>query len=98
MRLVQSTAASPARIVRKLVAEIWHKLAVLREHCAATGRDYEAIEKTHVQSWLLARDAGESGDSGSEGPFASRARPERPCLPMFPVLDYSPEFEEGAAA
>ena len=34
-----------------------HKLDVLRRHCDATGRDYETIEKTHNNSWLLARDA-----------------------------------------
>jgi len=33
-----------------------HKLAVLRGHCDAAGRDYDAIEKTHNNSWLLARD------------------------------------------
>ena len=32
-----------------------HKLAVLRGHCDAAGRDYGAIEKTHNNSWLLAR-------------------------------------------
>jgi F420-dependent oxidoreductase-like protein len=32
------------------------KLAVLRGHCDTTGRDYDAIEKTHNNSWLLARD------------------------------------------
>lgn len=35
-----------------------HKLAVLRRHCDAAQRDYDAIEKTHNNSWLLARDAG----------------------------------------
>ena len=34
-----------------------HKLAVLRRHCEAAGRDYETIERTHNNSWLLARDA-----------------------------------------
>jgi F420-dependent oxidoreductase-like protein len=38
------------------LAEIRHKLAVLRRHCDAAGRDYDTIEKTHVQQWLLARD------------------------------------------
>jgi hypothetical protein len=33
-----------------------HKLAVLRGHCDAAQRDYDAIEKTHNNSWLLARD------------------------------------------
>ena len=33
-----------------------HKLAVLRGHCDAARRDYDAIEKTHNNSWLLARD------------------------------------------
>jgi F420-dependent oxidoreductase-like protein len=34
-----------------------HKLEILRGHCDAAGRDYDAIEKTHIHSWLLARDA-----------------------------------------
>jgi F420-dependent oxidoreductase-like protein len=34
-----------------------HKLAILSGHCDAAGRDYNAIEKTHNHSWLLARDA-----------------------------------------
>ena len=33
-----------------------HKLSVLRAHCDAAGRDYDAIEKTHNNSWLIARD------------------------------------------
>jgi alkanesulfonate monooxygenase SsuD/methylene tetrahydromethanopterin reductase-like flavin-dependent oxidoreductase (luciferase family) len=33
-----------------------HKLEVLRRHCEAAQRDYDAIEKTHNNSWLLARD------------------------------------------
>jgi F420-dependent oxidoreductase-like protein len=38
------------------IAEVRHKLAVLREHCDTAGRDYDTIEKTLVQPWLLARD------------------------------------------
>ena len=34
-----------------------HKFAVLRQHCDAAGRDYDAIERTHNFSWLVARDA-----------------------------------------
>jgi alkanesulfonate monooxygenase SsuD/methylene tetrahydromethanopterin reductase-like flavin-dependent oxidoreductase (luciferase family) len=34
-----------------------HKLAVLRRHCDAAQRDYDSIEKTHNNSWLLGRDA-----------------------------------------
>ena len=30
---------------------------MLRSHCDAVGRDYDTVEKTHVQRWLLARDA-----------------------------------------
>jgi F420-dependent oxidoreductase-like protein len=33
-----------------------HKLAILRGHCDVAQRDYGAIEKTHINSWLLARD------------------------------------------
>src|SRR5262249_12554836 len=39
------------------VAEIRRKLAVLRRHCDAGGRDYGTIEKTQIQPWVLARDA-----------------------------------------
>src|SRR5712692_1463875 len=36
---------------------VTHKLDVLRRHCDTAQRDYHAIEKTHNNSWLLARDA-----------------------------------------
>jgi alkanesulfonate monooxygenase SsuD/methylene tetrahydromethanopterin reductase-like flavin-dependent oxidoreductase (luciferase family) len=39
------------------VDTVRHKLAVLRRHCDAARRDYDAIEKTHNNSWLIARDA-----------------------------------------
>jgi F420-dependent oxidoreductase-like protein len=32
-----------------------HKLEILRAHCDAAKRDYDAIEKTHNHSWLLGR-------------------------------------------
>jgi F420-dependent oxidoreductase-like protein len=35
-----------------------HKLAILRGHCEAAGRDCDAIEKTHINSWLLACNDG----------------------------------------
>lgn len=38
------------------VAEVRHKLAVLRRHCDAAGRDYDTIEKTRILPWVLARD------------------------------------------
>ena len=38
------------------IAEVRHKLAVLRGHCEAAARDYDTIEKTFIQPWLLARD------------------------------------------
>jgi alkanesulfonate monooxygenase SsuD/methylene tetrahydromethanopterin reductase-like flavin-dependent oxidoreductase (luciferase family) len=38
------------------VAGLRHKLAVLRRHCDTAGRDYDAIEKTFIQSFVLARD------------------------------------------
>jgi alkanesulfonate monooxygenase SsuD/methylene tetrahydromethanopterin reductase-like flavin-dependent oxidoreductase (luciferase family) len=40
-----------------------HKLAVLREHCAAEGRDYAAIEKTCM---VLSMDIGEKGGKTGE--------------------------------
>jgi F420-dependent oxidoreductase-like protein len=33
-----------------------HKLAVLRRHCDAAGRDYDRIEKTNIISLVIARD------------------------------------------
>jgi F420-dependent oxidoreductase-like protein len=32
-----------------------HKFEVLRRHCDAAGRDYDMIERTHNNSWLLGR-------------------------------------------
>ncbi len=39
------------------IADVRHKLAVLRGHCDSAGRDYDTIEKTRIRPWLLARDA-----------------------------------------
>jgi F420-dependent oxidoreductase-like protein len=47
--------ADACNIVDADVAEVRTKLAVLRGHCVAAGRDYDTIEKTHVRAWLLAR-------------------------------------------
>lgn len=49
--------ADACNLVGGDIAEVRNKLAVLRGHCDAAGRDYDTIEKTHVQRWLLARDA-----------------------------------------
>ncbi len=49
--------ADACNIVDGDVAEVRHKLAVLRGHCDSAGRDYDTIEKTRIQPWLLARDA-----------------------------------------
>jgi alkanesulfonate monooxygenase SsuD/methylene tetrahydromethanopterin reductase-like flavin-dependent oxidoreductase (luciferase family) len=38
------------------LATVRHKFAVLRQHCDAAERDYDAIERTHNFSWLVARD------------------------------------------
>src|SRR6516165_8087504 len=48
--------ANACNLVRGDIAEVRNKLAVLRGHCDAAGRDYDTIEKTHVQRWVLARD------------------------------------------
>src|SRR3954453_8188609 len=49
--------ADACNIVDGDIAEVRHKLAVLRAHCDAAGRDFGTIEKTRIQPWLLARDA-----------------------------------------
>src|SRR5882724_7800108 len=49
--------ADTCNLVRGDIVEARHKLAVLRRHCDAVSRDYDTIEKTHVQRWMLARDA-----------------------------------------
>ena len=49
--------ADACNIVGGDIAEVRHKLAVLRGHCDEAGRDYDTIEKTHLEHWLLARDA-----------------------------------------
>jgi alkanesulfonate monooxygenase SsuD/methylene tetrahydromethanopterin reductase-like flavin-dependent oxidoreductase (luciferase family) len=48
--------ADACNLTRSDIAETRHKLAVLRRHCDALGRDYDTIEKTHVLRWMLARD------------------------------------------
>ena len=48
--------ADACNLVRSDVEETRTKLAVLRAHCEAIGRDAAALEKTHVQAWVLARD------------------------------------------
>ena len=50
--------ATPTRATCSTRPELAHKLDVLREHCAAEGRDYDAIEKT-VQ---VRYDLGENGE------------------------------------
>ena len=47
-----------------------HKLSVLRSHCDAAQRDYDAIEKTHPTSWLLSRD--EAGVAAKRERLAAR--------------------------
>jgi F420-dependent oxidoreductase-like protein len=37
------------------IAGTRHKLSVLRAHCEAVGRDFDKIEKTHIQTWFLGR-------------------------------------------
>jgi F420-dependent oxidoreductase-like protein len=54
---VVARLADACNIVDGDVAEVRHKLAVLRGHCDSAGRDYATIEKTRIQPWLLARDA-----------------------------------------
>jgi alkanesulfonate monooxygenase SsuD/methylene tetrahydromethanopterin reductase-like flavin-dependent oxidoreductase (luciferase family) len=52
---VVARLADASNFVDADIAEVRHKLAVLRGHCDAAGRDYDTIEKTHVRAWLLAR-------------------------------------------
>jgi F420-dependent oxidoreductase-like protein len=49
---------------------VMHKLAVLRRHCDAAQRDYDSIEKTHNNSWLVARSA--AGVAAKRERLASR--------------------------
>jgi alkanesulfonate monooxygenase SsuD/methylene tetrahydromethanopterin reductase-like flavin-dependent oxidoreductase (luciferase family) len=48
--------ANACNIVDGDAAEVRHKLAVLRRHCDAAGRDYDTIEKSRIQPWVLARE------------------------------------------
>jgi len=49
--------ADACNIVDGDIADVRHEPAVLRGHCDSAGRDYDTIEKTRIQPWLLARDA-----------------------------------------
>ena len=57
MKEIGKIDADACNIVDGDVAEVRHKLRVLRGHCDAAGRDYDTIEKTRILPWLLARDA-----------------------------------------
>jgi F420-dependent oxidoreductase-like protein len=65
--------ADACNFVGGTIAEIRNKLAVLRRHCDAAGRDYDTIEKTHVQAWILARTdaavAAKRARLAARGPF-----------------------------
>src|SRR5437588_7314109 len=61
------------------VAELGHKLAVLRRHCDAAGRDYDTIEKTHLQPWRLAR-CRSGGEARAAGRSRTLARLSRHCV------------------
>jgi F420-dependent oxidoreductase-like protein len=67
--------ADACNLVRSDIAEARNKLAVLRSHCDAVGRDYTTIEKTHVQGWLLARNdaalAAKCGQAAVHGSLPS---------------------------
>ena len=49
--------ADACNIVDGDIVEVRHKFDVLRRHCDTAARAYDAIEKTRIQPWLLARDA-----------------------------------------
>jgi F420-dependent oxidoreductase-like protein len=55
-RLADACNLGTGEIGKVEITEVHHKLAVLRKHCEAAGRDHDTIEKTLVQPWLLARD------------------------------------------
>ena len=70
---VVARLADACNFVSLDVPQMRHKLAVLRGHCDAVGRDYGSIEKTHVQRWVLTRTAAEVAARrerlAAEGPF-----------------------------
>jgi alkanesulfonate monooxygenase SsuD/methylene tetrahydromethanopterin reductase-like flavin-dependent oxidoreductase (luciferase family) len=67
--------ADACNLVRGDIPETRKKLAVLRRHCDAVVRDYDTIEKTHVQAWILARDdaavASKREQLAARGPLPS---------------------------
>jgi F420-dependent oxidoreductase-like protein len=67
LRLVAQYADACNLFARLGVAEVQHKLDVLREHCKAVGRPYDEIEKTTLDSLHLTND----GRDGSMTPAAA---------------------------
>jgi F420-dependent oxidoreductase-like protein len=63
--------ADACNFVDAEVAEVRHKLAVLRRHCEALGRDCDGIEKTLVRAWVLAR--SDAAVAAKRERFPSRA-------------------------
>ena len=63
--------ADACNLVRGDIADARNKLAVLRRHCDAAGRDYAAIEKTHVQASILSHN--EATAAAKREPLAAPA-------------------------
>src|SRR4051794_24455520 len=67
--------------------QIHHKYEVLREHCAAVGRDYDEIERSNLQTVNLERDSpsqvvdrfGELADAGAQHIIFSVANVHEPA-------------------
>jgi alkanesulfonate monooxygenase SsuD/methylene tetrahydromethanopterin reductase-like flavin-dependent oxidoreductase (luciferase family) len=67
LRLVAQYADACNFFARLGVAEVQHKLDVLREHCKSVGRPYGEIEKTTLDSLQITRD----GRDGTLTPAAA---------------------------
>jgi len=54
--LLVARYADSCNLIGSSVADVAHKLTVLRDHCAAEGRDYDSIEKTVLYARSVAAD------------------------------------------
>ena len=85
--------ADACNIVDGDVADVRHKLDVLRRHCDAIGRDYDTIEKTRIVGWLLA--ASDAAVAAKRERF-SAGGPVRPFVgTVSEVVDLIGQYDDA---
>jgi alkanesulfonate monooxygenase SsuD/methylene tetrahydromethanopterin reductase-like flavin-dependent oxidoreductase (luciferase family) len=76
LRLVAKYADACNLFAYEGIDVLKHKLDVLREHCAAEGRPYDAVQKTATTRLLVRRDAADGASTPAQAIEALHALAE----------------------